>query len=296
VRITQTLWQAIWPPLLFWAVFLLVLLVVLFWNVPGLRAAPQDAVVRLISHGGSATCISVGNGKSLLLSCAHCFSTRKDRDRQGRERPGPAPRYRPIVFDAPNPSPAAQLQPGVRVLKVDYQLDLSLLEVDAELPYVCPVAPQGHRLGQLLSVGYDEMCWPAKHVPTTVANWGGQAPNRLFTTSKPWHGRSGGGLLTGNYLVGVVSAYESNDDPSHPLPWTPRGVYVSHAAICRFLDWPATAPSQPLAGGADPFAVPQFAPQFAQPYLQERRDYLPPPHQLPPGYYGRQAQPCPGGT
>lgn len=253
MRLTQTLWEAIWPPLLFWAVFLLVLLLVLFWNVPGLRAAPQDAVIRLSSAGGSGTVIFVGNGKSLILSCGHCFENRD--------------RYKPVVFDAPSPSPTTQLRPGVRVLKVDYQADLSLLEVGAELPYVCPVAPPGHRLGRLLSTGYDKMCWPAVQRAATYVAAG---PGLTYTREIPVPGRSGGALmdLDAGFLCGVCQGYEATRGG--------RGMYVSHAAICAFLDWPmpnTAAPGNPfVAEIQDPFRRPLPQPRFYQP------------------------QPCPGGT
>ena len=178
-----------------------------------------NAVVRLPSHGASATVIETQTGRSLLLSCGHAF--------RGTGR------AKAILVDAPHPSAGRPKQVGVRLLQVDYEADLSLIELgDGPLPFVAPVAPSGHAPGsQLLSVGFDEMRWPATR--KTARLWRGQ-PGETdvalnHTVERPWHGRSGGALLdldTG-YLIGVVSGYEVSGQR--------RGIYASHAAILRFL-------------------------------------------------------------
>jgi hypothetical protein len=78
----------------------------------------------------------------------------------------------------------------------------------------------------LLSVGYDEMRQPATQRPVTILRVDADI---TWTREPPWHGRSGGALLDleSGQLIGVVSGYVSY--PRGP------GIYVSHAAIERFL-------------------------------------------------------------
>lgn len=192
------------------------------------------------SHGISGTVIFVGGGKSTILSCAHGF--------RGQDR------TKHITIDAPAPNPGQAARPGTRLLKVDYESDLSLIEVAAELPYSTPVAPIGHHPGRLLSAGYDEMKWPATQRTATFL---GSAGNLTYTRERPWHGRSGGGLLDvdNGYLIGVVQGYEVNG----------RGMYASHAAICRFLNWPGTQQAAPSPGR--PWVSEGIAPYGSQPPL-----------------------------
>ncbi len=58
----------------------------------------------------------------------------------------------------------------------------------------------------------------------------GTQGDTTFTVERPWHGRSGGGLIDvdARRLVGVVQGYE--------IGGRGRGVYISHAAILRFLE------------------------------------------------------------
>jgi hypothetical protein len=204
-------------------------------------AAPPDAVVRIISHGASATVIYTENGRSLLLGCAHAY--------EGKSR------TKPMKIDVPVPSAGPVKNHTITLLAVDYDLDLSLVELkDGPLPYVCPVAPKGHTPSRnLLSAGYDDMKWPATQKRATIV---AQAESTTFTREKPWHGRSGGGLidLDNNVLVGVVQGYE--------VTGPQRGMYVSHKAILAFLT-KATQPQKPRPP--------------------------PPPSYLPPSFY--QAQP-----
>jgi hypothetical protein len=191
--------------------------------VAGLPTEPPAciyAVVRVGSHGGSATVIQTTTGKSYLLSCAHCFEGGMI--------------SKPISLDVPTKKRKSN-QAQCQLLDIDYQADLSLLELeDGPLDFVAPVAAEPHRPGRnLLSIGYDNMQTPATVKPATIT---ATDQDRTFTKERPWHGRSGGALLdaeTGE-TVGVVSGYET-------LPWG-RGIYVSHQAIVSFLNRSHTAP------------------------------------------------------
>lgn len=199
------------------------------------RAAPPDAVVRITSHGASATIIHTENGKTLLLGCAHAY--------QGNSR------TKPMKIDVPVPQAGPAKHHPITLLAVDYDLDLSLVEIkDGPLPYVCPVAPAGHRPGaRLLSVGYDDMKWPAQQRPATIV---AQGAATTYTRERPWHGRSGGGLLDleSEVLIGVVQGYEV-DGPR-------RGMYVSHAAILKFLTKANGTKPQPPPLQPQPFYLP----------------------------------------
>jgi hypothetical protein len=113
---------------------------------------------------------------------------------------------------------------------------------------VAPAAGPGYRPGRnLLSVGYDEMRMPATRKPAHIINIDSDV---TWTREPPWHGRSGGALLDldSGQLIGVVSAYVHY--PQGP------GLYVSHRAICAFLEargWASpsgsirTVPSLPMS-------------------------------------------------
>jgi hypothetical protein len=195
--------------------------VVALWAVLPVAAEPADAVVRLPSHGASGTVIHTEKGRSLILSCAHAF--------EGLAR------ATPIQLDVPCRNPGSPRSGRIRLLAVDYRLDLSLLELnDGPLDYVCPVAPAGYRPGRCLSVGYDEMRLPARQAMATLL---GSDRGITFTREIPWHGRSGGGLIDrdAGCLIGVVQGYEVGGER--------RGLYVSHEAILKFLK---SLPSPPL--------------------------------------------------
>jgi hypothetical protein len=174
------------------------------------------AVVRMPSHGASATVIHTEQGKSLLLSCGHAFVG--------------ADRTKPIVLDVPVPQAGPKKRTTIRLLAVDYEADLALVELgDGPLSYTAPVVRRDCRLdsrSSLLSVGYDEMRWPATQKTATAI---GTMGDTTFTVEKPWHGRSGGALFDtqNGVLVGVVSGYETIGQQ--------RGLYVSHQAIRSFL-------------------------------------------------------------
>lgn len=206
----------LWPLLA--ALMLMLLLACLLY-------ADHRAVVRLPSHGASATVIQTAPGRSLLLGCAHAYRG--------------ADRTRKHVVDVPSPIQGQQqANASARLLAVDHDLDLSLVELPAgPLPHVLPVAPPGHRLStrSLLSVGYDGMRWPAtvadvEYLDSSDSKW-------TYTRGHPTPGRSGGALIDPNggrpVLVGVVLAYEVLGFPGTPRRG--RGIYASHAAILRFL-------------------------------------------------------------
>lgn len=175
---------------------------------------PSLAVVRIKSHGASGTVIWSRQGKSYILSCAHMFDT-------------PASLKRPLRIDGPVQPKAPRVLVKPKVLAVDFTLDLSLIELPNGPFYTVPVAPAGYQPGtQLLSIGYDNMSWPVTRRIATFLNTG---PTTTYTRERPWHGRSGGGLIDPkrHYLVGVVQGYE--------VTGSRRGLYVSHAAILRFL-------------------------------------------------------------
>jgi len=207
---------------------LLLLLAALVLAAPGqTRADPPavHAVVRLPSHGASATVIETQPGRTLLLGCAHAFE-------------GSA-RARPIRLDVPAPEAGPPKQARIALLAVDYRADLSLIQLeDGPLAYVAPVAPAGHTPGaQVLSIGYDAMRWPAQQVGTTLLTSGA---GTAYTRERPGHGRSGGALLDAErgWLIGVVQGYEVGGQG--------RGLYVSHAAVLRFLQRPQSqAPPRP---------------------------------------------------
>lgn len=191
------------------------------------RAEPWDAVVRIPSHGASATVIFTEPGRTLLLGCGHAYAD-------------PGSKTKPHVIDAPAPKSGATRTGGIRLIRHSFSrdTDLSLLEMGyGPLPYVAPVAPAGHRANQLISAGYDEMKVIAGVRPTvrpatiltTNSGW-------TYTRERPWHGRSGGALLdrdTG-HLIGVVSGYTGPQTRQETYPGA-HGVFVSHAAVLRFL-------------------------------------------------------------
>jgi hypothetical protein len=185
-------------------------------------AEPADAVVRIVSHGGSGTVIKVENGKSLILSCGHLFLDERT------DRPDPKALARPLAIDAPSPAPTGQVaRVGVRLIDVDFQADLCLLEMGTELPYVCPIAPPGTHARHLLSVGFDLMKLPAVRQSNTPL---GTNDGWTWTRERPIPGRSGGALIDRdtNTLVGVCHGYTIE-------PGGGRGMYVPLAAIHAFL-------------------------------------------------------------
>lgn len=204
------------------------------------------AVVRLPSHGASATVIDTRPGSSLLLGCAHAF--------QGSSR------TKPLTIDLPCSQPGPVRPARIRLLAVDAGLDLSLIALeDGPLPFVCPVAPPGYRPSSaVLSIGYDGMRWPPQQRTATLLGTNGRT---TYTRETPWHGRSGGALLDrqSGYLIGVVQGYEVGGQR--------RGMYVSHQTVLTFLGRPGPETTPP-----------------PRPYLAPPGRELRPWPGLPPGY------------
>jgi hypothetical protein len=207
---------------------------------------PANATVRIKSHGCSGTIIATTQGKSWILTCAHQYL-----DNFGRS--SKEARERVIRIDGP-PQPAApQKRAPARLLAYDHDLDLSLIEIDNGPFFFVPVAAAGHKTGRLLSLGYDEMKWPvtqkAATLKATSAGW-------TYTVEKPWHGRSGGGLidLDARALVGVCHGYEMGPGA--------RGIYVGHQAILAFVKkhFPAgnAAPDPAVPYSVLPRGMPRF--------------------------------------
>lgn len=214
------------------------------------------AVVEIPSHGASGTVIQTQPGRTLILSCAHMFLDQDD-------RPSAAMLRKPLRIVAPSPVSGGTQGVKMRVLKVDYARDLSLIEMTAgPLPYYCPVAPRGFRAGVCWSVGFDEM--KADHIepshilgPLAKVTIGGHrfCHCTTLTAEPPWHGRSGGALIdqASGRLVGVVQGYTADGLP----PWLrgeqrkawvmrhSRGLYVDLNTIHAFLDGRASVPTPP---------------------------------------------------
>ncbi len=182
---------------------------------------PTLAVVRIKSHGASATIVWTTKDKSYLLGCAHMLE-------DDRGRPSPEVRGRKFVIDGPAQTHAARKLAAARLLAWDHSLDLSLIEIDNGPFHYVPVASKGHKPSRnTRSLGYDNMAWPVTNHLATILSVDGMT---TYTREKPWHGRSGGGLIDveARVLIGVVQGYEVGGGQ--------RGLYVSHAAIVMFLE------------------------------------------------------------
>jgi hypothetical protein len=185
---------------------------------------PALAVVRIKSHGASATIIATSQGKSLILGCCHMFFHPRS------DTVDPQALRKPLRIDGPPQPHAPQKTAQARVLLYDAALDLSLLELDNGPFNFIPVAPRGHQPSQTIgSYGYDKMAWPITVRRATLI---GSAGSHTYAQEHPGHGRSGGGLIDvqSRVLIGVVQGYELGLSPHN------RGLYVSHSAILGFLE------------------------------------------------------------
>jgi hypothetical protein len=251
-----------------------------------------DAVVLIQSHGGSGTVIATGENWSYILTVAHCF--------EGQPKP--------VKLLVPKPTKGNPPQNvGIQIIGIDRTLDLALLKLNAgPLPYVSPVAPPGYRPNpNCLSVGYDGGQVRVR-LPATIIESGG---NRVWTRESPWLGRSGGALLDGEFLVGVVRAYTNlpSDTGKREVPRNEvinnparKGQYVSHTAIVSFLNKYGSfgqGGQTPLPIRTDPFVPQNQAPR--PPVVYEQPQYRPPivmgQPQRPPMVYGFQQPYCPPG-
>jgi hypothetical protein len=211
-------------------------------EAPPLQPAndPAWAVVRIKSHGASATIIWTTKDQSYLLGCAHMLEDAKG-------HPSPEVRGRKLVIDGFAQPHAPKKLAAARLLAWDHDLDLSLIEIDNGPFHYVPVAPKGHKPSRhLRSLGYDNMSWPITSHFATILSVEGFT---TYTREKPWHGRSGGGLIDAErrVLIGVVQGYEVGGPQ--------RGIYVSHEAIVSFLlkHRPQLLPAAPPA--AEPWPL-----------------------------------------
>jgi len=279
-------------------------------STPTLTATTQQtyaasAVLQIPSHGVSGTVIYTAPGRTLILSCAHGH-TGKDRTK-------------PMTLNVPTASvPTENKRATIRLLAIGRpdNDDLTLIELaDGPLPWVCPVAPRGHVPSRTtLSVGYDDMKWPATQRTATILT--ALTPTR----ERPWHGRSGGALIDqAGLLVGVCHGY-TGPPTRQEVVRGGQGLYVSHGTIVQFLDgagygWLAgaasppadslapihQAPPPPAAGPSHEQIRQQLAAMRQQLALMQRQlelmqqlhgGYTPAP---PPRYAPQQPPSCPDG-
>jgi hypothetical protein len=204
------------------------------------------AVARVYTHGASATCVYTTQGGSYFIGCGHAESGSDRTKKHGIDIQVPA------GYTAPQPT-------SIKVLawSSPERMDLSLIYVNAgPFPYVAPVAPRGWNWQgkQLVSCGYDEMK-QLQIRPCSVLRL--ESDGMFVTRERPWHGRSGGGLIDQDgFLAGVVSGYRGPRIKQEVIPGS-VGVYSSHVNIVTFLDkngygWLITGSTQP---------APQVTPQ-----------------------------------
>ncbi len=221
------------------------LLTLFLFCLPLHAANEQYAVVRIPSHGASATVIATQPGRTWLLGCGHAY--------QGQDR------YKPMVFDIAQVTKREPRKITSRLLHVDYQADLSLVLLDdGPMDFVAHVAPSGHSIvgHTILSCGFDEMTFPMHQPRATILRDDGTT---WWTQEMPWHGRSGGGLIdsTSGYLIGVVQGYSTPGPSYRSHPDDPRckGMYVNLRTVQAFIaNYNGSSPSTPQPK--------QFSPQF----------------------------------
>src|SRR5258707_13311889 len=126
------------------------------------RAATSltDAVVRISSHGASATEIYTTQGRTLLLGCGHAY--------QGQDR------FKRMTLDIPCRVPGPMLKVGIQLLAVDYEADLSLVQLNAgPVDTYAPEAPAG------LVPGRGPRLWGVHKKEPARHSRPGQAPRDL---------------------------------------------------------------------------------------------------------------------
>jgi hypothetical protein len=185
---------------------------------------PHLAMVRIKSHGCSGTVIAATDGKSWILSCCHMFLDEKgriDKSLTGKK----------FSIDGPLQPYAPKTLAEVKLLALDTDQDLSLLEIANGPFHWLAVAPKGHQPSRnVRSSGYASMAWPIVTRDATILQTSG---DWTWTREKPYHGQSGGALLdlgpagVTPRLIGVTYGYEAHGRM--------RGVYASHESVLRFL-------------------------------------------------------------
>ncbi len=194
---------------------LFALFLLLFVGGIASAANEQHAVIRIPSHGASATVIQTGPGTTYILGCAHAY--------EGTSR------NKKMVFDIPSLHKSTPKNHESVLLAVDYKRDLSLVLLkDGPLDFVCPIAPKDWvPSANVHSIGYDEMKIPPQDKTATIV---GDDGLRWLTKEMPWHGRSGGGLIdmTVGRLIGVVQGYETTGQR--------HGLYINTRTIWQFLE------------------------------------------------------------
>lgn len=218
---------------------------ILFIYLPGTVGAQHHlSVVKISSHGISATVIHTAPGKTYLLGCAHGYQAHRGQDM----------RRKPMTIEVPwqpTPRPAK-----ITLVAVDFDADLSLVRVDdGPWPHCVSVTTKPFFPKELTSAGYDRMKGlTAVPVQRCV----------LYTRERPVEGRSGGGLIDADgWVVGVVMGYEL-------IPGG-RGMYVDAKTIRSFLTrqgWGGPPTAAPELGTTPQPPVP---PQVEQPYAGQPR-------------------------
>jgi S1-C subfamily serine protease len=188
--------------------------------------------VHFSESDGSGTIIGERDGKAYILSVAHGF-----------EGSGKTP-VEIDIFD--NSLKQNRKIPG-RVLKIDWEKDLSIIEIDSP-GKVSPakIAPKGFksRVGDSVitsgcSHGDDCSLQDSRILSLQNVNYGRQDMylhgNIQISAPTPF-GRSGGGAFsTQGFLIGVTGGGDHQYTPSGPVVGN-RGIYVDTEAIHNFLD------------------------------------------------------------
>lgn len=246
-------------------------------------ADPRFAVVRIRSHGASATVIATEPGRSWILGCCHAYL-----DRRGKQI-DQSLLVKPHKIDCAAGQPIQINGPAhARLVAYDSASDLSLLEVSAGPLWYWPIAPPGHKATRCATAGFDEMREVITFKPATLLQDDGRTQ---WTREPPWHGRSGGALLDLDHrmLIGVVQAYSgAGGRPDKGLHCSLQCIHrfmAKHWANCPAYGRLGQQPAWPQAGPG----APQYAPQ--QP--QAPPGYAPAPGYLP--YPLQQGLPQPQG-
>jgi hypothetical protein len=183
---------------------------------PKLSHRPEYAVVKLPSHGASATVVHTDEVGTWLLTAAHMF-----RNEAGKSRP--------IQIDFCNEHvPVAASKAAATIVLCADGVDLCLIKLDyGPVPFTAPVAPELHAFGRCVSCGYDGMRRPAGNGPfVSIASDDAWGNGYTSMKAKGAPGRSGGAIIepdTG-FLVGVIQGGEAE-----------RTNFTPHQLIVLFL-------------------------------------------------------------